>query len=285
MAIQALASIVDEQSVSKICSTCRSTFETPAVIARIVPDCPDCMRRLQRDRLEAWRRRELEALPQLLDEKLGSCGLSIAERGADVARVPLLIKRALPEAARRLVSAAAIDAAFRGFGLTGGQGIGKSFCLAAMLRRRLELKLRASIDETSHVPDPWPGDAPWHALQDFAWVNWPEGAGWLKRAVADDGGSAEVRKRLGIWKAVPLLVLDDLGRERVARGAPGDDYAVGCLDELIDARSRAARPVLWTSNLAPAALARRYGGALTSRLLGLAPAVVLASAADLRLER
>lgn len=98
------------------------------------------------------------------------------------------------------------------------------------------------------------------------WVHWPGEAEVLKRLVMASTAAS------GAWtaraKRACLLVLDDLGRERV-RGA--DDYARGLLVEVIDHRVRNRMPVVWTSNHSPVLLDEFYRGPLASRILGTWP--------------
>lgn len=98
------------------------------------------------------------------------------------------------------------------------------------------------------------------------WVHWPTAAEELKRLViASAGRTADWVARA---KRARLLVLDDLGRERV-RGA--EDFARGVLVEVVDHRVRHRLPVIWTSNLGPGPLDEFYRGPLASRLLGTWP--------------
>jgi len=77
--------------------------------------------------------------------------------------------------------------------------------------------------------------------------------------------------------AAPLLVLDDLGREKVS------EWVTDRLYLLIGARYNAMKPTIVTSNFSLDELARRGYAAMVSRLIEDAPAVRL-SASDFRKE-
>lgn len=272
------------ETVTRTCSNCHRPFEGLAlVVAQTV--CPICVEREEARDLEMWQTAERAALPQTLTARLAACGLGAAELAAERERVPVEIKRLLPKRdVLALLSGAALEdiTAFQSFGLAGGQGIGKTMCLASILKARTEVLLREAIAAALAAPDP-AQPAAWSGRAGFIWTNWPEYAAWAKATIMQPHGSDLIDGATRRMLSTSLLVLDDLGRERLAKGGYDEDYAVGLLDRVIDARSRNRRATLWTSNLAPAALATRYGAALVSRLLGLAPAVELPRLADLRL--
>ena len=93
-----------------------------------------------------------------------------------------------------------------------------------------------------------------------------------------------VEERVERAMKIPLLILDDLGRERM-RGAFTEDFSIGTLDRIIDVRIREERPILWTSNSTSADMVKQYGWSMVSRILGAAPPVTLAKMPDQRLER
>jgi DNA replication protein DnaC len=264
--------------VTKTCSACASAFEVVAVVAPVCVVCPCCVEREACEALEAFRAREAAQAAITVEHRLRAIGMGARELEAELQAVPVAIRRALPRLLTQdLIGGDALVA--DGFGLTGGQGIGKTMCLAAMVRARATA-LHARALSACRVA-PADGDASWFRVG-VQWVNWPSGAARVKALSVQDHGAAEVAALVRAWAGTPLLVLDDLGRERM-RGAYDEDYAFGVLDQVVDARSRESAPVLWTSNLTPAALVSRYGAALPSRLLELAPAVRLSAGPDLRL--
>lgn len=202
------------------------------------------------------------------------------EREAVLERVPEPMKRALPRDPVRLLLAGQRPA--EGFGLSGGPGGGKTACLAALLRRSLEVALGVKLEEVDEIPSSYNSD--WFlGVGRLRWVHWPSWAAWAKATVAKRNGGEEVEDDVAALITTPLLVLDDLGRERV-RGTYGEDFALGQLDRILDARDReGGRTVLWSTNAAEEDLPAIYGAAMMSRLLGMAPLVRLPDLPDQRL--
>ena len=152
----------------------------------------------------------------------------------------------------------------RGFGLVGPTGTGKTWTVVQWLGRRVDEVVRAQ-------PDPSRAKLIWvegDRARDrrIAWVNWHDAADLLIRNRKD---STWAERRAGWWEDVPLLVLDDLGRERVeGRGCP----ARAVLNRVLDHRHRHRMALIWTSNLdSQEALDGFYGEALASRLVGTWP--------------
>jgi DNA replication protein DnaC len=152
----------------------------------------------------------------------------------------------------------------QGYGLVGRPGTGKTWTLVQFLADKVESIVRAQRD-------PAKADLLWldgDIARDrrLAWVNWHDEVEGLHRRRFDD---AWVDQRASWWERVPLLVLDDLGRERV-EGAR--DPARAVLQRVLDHRYRQRLGLLWTSNLdTQASLEAFYGEALVSRLVGTWP--------------
>ena len=157
----------------------------------------------------------------------------------------------------------------RGYGLWGGTGVGKSFALVRRMADLVENYVRLR---------PLPGTADLGQAGGLLWVNWPEKAEQVKRRVI--GGAAEVHTFVERCKTTKWLVLDDLGKERL-NGE--DDYALGILAEVLDARYRSGKALWWTSNLSPTDLTGLYGSRLASRLLSTWPPFHVEGETDLRL--
>lgn len=120
--------------------------------------------------------------------------------------------------------------------LTGSWGTGKTHLGCALLRAVVESGERARYVS---VPD----------MLDAI------------RATYDDGSRDQSQSVMTRLVAEPLLLLDDLGAER------GTDWTEERMRMLLDARYRAERPTLVTTNLeGPRDMAQRYGGAVASRL-------------------
>jgi len=148
-----------------------------------------------------------------------------------------------------------------GCGLVGPPGTGKTWALAHHIARHVETVVRKQ-------PDPNRADLIWldaEVARDgrVAWVNWHDQVEDLHRRRFDD---VWVDMCADWWERVPILVLDDLGRERY-EGAK--DPARAVLQRVLDHRYRRRLPLYWTSNLASQAqLEGFYPEALVSRLIG-----------------
>jgi DNA replication protein DnaC len=151
-----------------------------------------------------------------------------------------------------------------GYGLVGRPGTGKSWTLAQYVAGKVDAAVRSQRDPARAELLWVDGDV----ARDMrlAWVNWHDEVEDLHRRRFDD---AWVDRRASWWERVPMLVLDDLGRERV-EGAK--DPARAVLQRVLDHRYRQRLALLWTSNLdTQAALEAFYGEALVSRLVGTWP--------------
>lgn len=274
------------ETEQRSCSNCGAAFES-FVIMRAMTMCTACIDRERAVILDAWRAEQRARLAALVVERIETAGMSSGEATlATLDRVPLTIKRLLPrDDVVKLLTGESLDESFKSFGLQGGQGIGKTFALAALIRRRVETAIISALARLSDVPDEHVGPRVWYAVAPFRWACWPEVAAWAKTTSTRDRGALVIEDAVARWTTTPLLVLDDVGRERASRGGYDEDLAIALLDRVIDARARYLRPLLWTTNLTPRALAARYGASLTSRLLGLAPLVECPNAPDARLAR
>jgi len=159
----------------------------------------------------------------------------------------------------------AVPARPGGFGLVGTNGTGKTWALTHYVAGLVEAAVRSQ-------PDPWRASLCWidgliARDRRLLWVNWH-----------DQAERIHERRFEPVWlnqwaewaEDVPLLVLDDLGRERTSGEK---DPARPLLARVLDARHRRKFPVLWTSNLVtPEALEAFYDPALKSRILGSWPA-------------
>jgi DNA replication protein DnaC len=161
-----------------------------------------------------------------------------------------------------------------GFGLVGGTGSGKTWALVQRVAGVVQ-------DAITRQPDPSRARLIW-VDGDIArdrrvlWVNWHDQAEDIQRRRFDDVW-------VDAWSAwaedVPILVLDDLGRERY-EGLK--DPARSALVRVLDTRHRRKATLLWTSNLTAEELTAFYGAAMASRILGTWPAYEV-EGQDLRL--
>lgn len=98
-------------------------------------------------------------------------------------------------------------------------------------------------------------------LVETLFLNLPEAVGRFRQAIGDPGNT-DGAMLLDHMKRVELLVLDDLGVEKPSA------WVTDLLYRVVDERWREHRPILVTSLLPPAELARRYTAQLASRLEG-----------------
>jgi DNA replication protein DnaC len=159
----------------------------------------------------------------------------------------------------------------RGFGLMGATGTGKTFALAAVLKRMAVARWKrlAAVEGL-------------RAKKQFArWVRWPEVVAEFRMSAAREGGQDAVAEMVDAWSEVEVLVVDDLGAER-AKSEYSEEWTSSLLDLVIDRRYNDMRPTWWTANLAPEEFGARYGTRMWSRLAGQNPAVLVPSGPDLR---
>lgn len=87
----------------------------------------------------------------------------------------------------------------------------------------------------------------------------------IRRSYDRDGGDSDLWERLSLVK---VLILDDLGNERIAEGAKGD-WAREQLFRILYHRDIRELPVVVTTNLSADELTTRMGEPLVSRLIGM----------------
>jgi hypothetical protein len=210
---------------------------------------------------------------------LRRAGLSTRELTARTVGIPAAVAAVLKQGAVgrsiRLMQSGEVPPA--GFGISGPTGCGKSFALASILRDMVERRLLGRVRTFGRKAfnDAW-----------LAWVSWPEAATKFRRMAArGDGALDDVEREVSAMAQVPVLVLDDLGVERFRGADYSDDWLASQLDALIDERYNEMRPTWYTTNLAAAEFAERYGARMTSRLVSENPLVRVQPGPDLRLAR
>ena len=175
-------------------------------------------------------------------------GLQRIEAMAEPSKIPTSILHALPHEFR--------DGSLSvGFGLGGGTGIGKTQAIAAML-------IKAMFHYANHIiiPSINPDLNSMRGFPSIRWACWPDELHWL-RSNAIHGATERVE---GL-AMVQLLVLDDLGRERI-KGGYTEDYGASQLDFIVNSRYRSGLPTIWTTNVREADLVGLYGAAMFRRL-------------------
>jgi hypothetical protein len=191
-------------------------------------------------------------------EQLLLVGLAEGEVDATLDAIPTGISRLLP--------AVTVDPMTQGrfpkcgLGLSGEIGCGKTSALAALLV--------ATLTVVSKLPE-----CP-RVIRGVAWACWPV-------ETACCGSLDRMRDRVEYLANVPLLVLDDLGRERL-KGSYGDDWSRANLDAIVTQRNRRRLPILWTTNCTFEELLGVYGPGMVSRLSEINPLIRLPKLRNLR---
>lgn len=253
------------------CGDCGKEFLRRAGAADHI--CPTCaMSAARRVALLAEERRVIDNLERWIPAWLMKAGLTRRELGATWDGIPPKLARILahPPLEVRAMLAGALPA--HGFGLAGDAGTGKTFALAALVRRMAEARWRAwAPAEGLRATRPW-----------LAWVHWPERVNRMRVLSTVDGGLEDVERMIGSLAAAEVLVLDDLGAERL-RGEYVDDWAASQLDGLVDRRYNDLRPTWFTTNLGGEEFLGRYGARLFSRLCSENALIRVPGGPDLRL--
>lgn len=230
--------------------------------------CADCWERTTADLLA-----DLERRPDAyIATGLRTLGLRDREREARFDRVTAAlasgIRKRAPGALEELLDGRTPRS---GFGLSAPAGAGKTLAIAAIIGRAMLAKWRREVPE--------------HGARAFgnfkaSWVRWPElSSSWRGRAVEDRNGVDREVVRL---RESELLILDDIGAERMAAGYESD-WTASLLDLVVDGRQALRRPTLYTTNLDVGGLVSRYGSRFVSRLVSDSPLIVAPNLPDRRL--
>lgn len=202
---------------------------------------------------------------EVIDKLLVECGLT-----------PRLMVSKKEQIDPRLYEVLPTDK-LRGFGMMGSAGVGKSCAIAWWLRHINEIRydyLVGQADGRELAVFNQTGD---FRSKRFDWIYWPDCA--LAHQDANRFGEPIHALRRGdsirphpfavqTLKSSPLLVLDDLGRER----GNIDSYTNQILDSVINYRYEHNLPTIWTTNLEQEAFIAQYGMPMLDRLTGMSPA-------------
>lgn len=257
------------------CDSCPADFHRSPGSGRTT--CPECVaserERKAKAGLEAEGQALLAAADRIMPGWLASAGMNRRESDAQVGliRSPLARQLYAPDLGVRDMLAG--QRPERGFGLSGGVGVGKTFALAAIMKLFIlaRWKMTAAVEGSRAI------------RRSLAWVRWPEEVSDMRtRAATREHGMHESAERIAELSRVEYLVLDDMGAERM-RGPYDEDWAASQLDLLIDRRYNQRLPTWYTTNLAPSVFVERFGSRLYSRLCGHNPLIEVQSAPDLRI--
>lgn len=195
-------------------------------------------------------------------------GMSAREIDSTIECMTPEIKRALPGDAIADAREGKLPSA--GFGLSGGAGIGKTGALCALMVTTVAIRVRVRQQGVETPASPT-----------FEFVPWPETVNRIRVMASGGGGVGNVQQFLEPFVEASMLVLDDLGGERLP-GTYGDDWAASQLDLVVDIRHRDGRPTHYTTALDELTLMRRYGQRLFSRLCGPNPLICVSAREDRR---
>ena len=257
------------------CDVCGFDFQRIPELGRTT--CPRCVERDRAEDEDRARERHSAALLRGLDERLlamcRSAGMSKRELGAVTSSIPASLGRRLMQDNIGMVSMLTGMIPDHGFGLSGGVGVGKTFAIAAIMKDLVLARWRLLI--------PTEGQRAFRAF--LAWSRWPEEVSAMRTIAATrESGMREASERILGLSSVAVLVIDDLGAERM-RGPYDEDWCASQLDLLVDRRYNDGLPTWYTTNLAPPVFVERFGSRLYSRLCGHNPLVEVQASTDLRI--
>lgn len=252
---------------------CPDCGRQPAVLASAddVKRCRDCdFIEWERARRRAEGEAILRDLPGSVRAFLFDAGMAELELTATIEGVPPQLLPMLDDDGVKAMRAGQVPSS--GFGLSGPAGHGKTFLLAAVLRQMVAARFRAELPSAgSRALRKW-----------LAWHSWPSTVNEIRVISTRDSGLSQVEKIIEHACSVEVLVLDDVGAERI-RGEYSQDWAASQLDLIVDTRHRTMRPTWYTTSRNRDALVQIYGQRIFSRLTGGNPVRELSMRKDLRL--
>jgi hypothetical protein len=257
------------------CTTCgsRVTYTLELAGRGYCGDCIVPARAAEQRRIEG--EQILVDLAGRTELLLEAMGISARDRRARLADVPASVRPAIPQGWGSTGQIRARIAGWDpipGFGIAALAGAGKTSLFSSLVREITSERVRARAPKLGRaVLEPW-----------AIWLSWPEAVNRLRLMSLGDGGLEAAHEVVKRASSAELLILDDLGAERI-RGAAADDWAASQLDLIVDARDGAMLPTWYSSTILDRALAERYGQRLFSRLVGRNPLRAVKGAPDQRL--
>lgn len=259
--------------VLKSCAICNLEFSTNLEDATI---CAQCQRdQVARKRIEQQAAQIQANMHVWIDKAMAKWGISTRERQATFEQINPKIKSVIAAPELQVFNLHLGVIPSKGFGLVGPTGIGKTCAMAAIVKLMIESRWRHRMHADG-----------FGCLRQFVyWLRWPEQVNSLRQmAASDQNGIARCQDMARVWANADVLVIDDLGAERL-KSEYETDWATSLLDMVIDHRYNEMRPIYYTSNLLVDELVDRYGSRMFSRLVGQNPALVAPSGPDLRMIR
>lgn len=257
----------------KVCVGCgTATAHVYGVVDTGEPRCLKCWEKFRdREKVAAQASRILLNFDKVLADYLRQSGMSPRELAAELELVPRPIVDVFPRTAAQLLNG---ELPATGFGLSGMVGHGKTCAMAALVKAYASKMLRRSIEEEGAD-----GLRP-----TILWLDWPGTVDELRVRSMRDAGIADVAERVRLAWEADLLVLDDVGAERIPKGSSyAEDWAVSQLDLIVNTRYRWNRATWYTTTLTDVRLAGHFGARMFSRLCGENPLVTVPQGRDLRL--
>jgi DNA replication protein DnaC len=190
-----------------------------------------------------------------------SAGFAGIEMSARLELVPSLIAEAIPLPVIEALSDGRIPST--GFGLVGFNGCGKTQAICAMVQKGIRRRYR-----DRDIPE---------SISSVRVCHW----GVESFRLRNNPVAESTRARLEELATVPLLVLDDLGQERI-KGAYVEDWGTTALSYVVSSRNLECLPILWTSNGDHRSLVATYGASFFTRLNQYNPMIQLPVLPDLR---
>jgi hypothetical protein len=242
------------------CAYCGVIVRAPQGLLH--PAClnPECKRKQAQAEQVSRRQAAHRSLPDVVLKELRRAGMGPLELQANQQQItPQILALTGPHLKALLAQE---EKPSLGFGLSGGQGTGKTGLIAWLTREWTLRAARRSLQAYGVIS---PG------LWRPAWANWESTLARMA-ALAKEGW--KLGEAMDTLKEAPLLVIEDLGSER-ARDDKGSAWGNQQLYEVLEARYSAGRAVLWTTNLSFQELDERYPRRVLSRLMGIAPLLLV----------
>lgn len=250
-----LSNMLKAERPCHFCGAPVLTYEAIPLVACKAEACQVAMAALDRSTKAAEAKSRLE---ETVTRALRRCGMGPAELGATRQGCTRELLALCAPHIQDLLGRP--ENPLGGFGLYGGNGIGKTGLIAWLTREWTWRSAQACLAA--------------YGVLDLrcwkpVWANWESKLAELHGAFGDGWRLADLMDEM---KDAPLLVLEDLGAEQ-GKADRDASWSNQQLYEILEARFSANRATLWTTNCKVAELVGRYSPRIYSRLNGLAPLI------------